>query len=230
MRNSRYIIVNKSSGVIMALIKCPECGKDVSDTIKSCIHCGFVLPTKNNDDLNSAEVSETKTDPVVSTESKPDITSKEKIDNSKDDSSVGIKFLIGIIVTIGILIFFSAIADSCVNTNLNTTVATTAPILPMDLLFIKNDIEENEIRAKETHEGKRYRITAKVEQVTERYVVVSSPVLSRGSYAVKLYHNNQSFVKSISKDDIITFEGTLTNIYSSIHMEFRNVVFVEKSE
>ena len=27
----------------MALIKCPECGKDVSDTCDSCIHCGFKL-------------------------------------------------------------------------------------------------------------------------------------------------------------------------------------------
>lgn len=27
----------------MALIKCPECGKDVSDKAPSCIHCGFPL-------------------------------------------------------------------------------------------------------------------------------------------------------------------------------------------
>lgn len=27
----------------MALIKCPECGKDVSDTCEQCIHCGFTL-------------------------------------------------------------------------------------------------------------------------------------------------------------------------------------------
>ena len=27
----------------MALIKCPECGKDVSNTINQCIHCGFFL-------------------------------------------------------------------------------------------------------------------------------------------------------------------------------------------
>jgi hypothetical protein len=27
----------------MALIQCPECGKDVSDTCKTCIHCGFTL-------------------------------------------------------------------------------------------------------------------------------------------------------------------------------------------
>lgn len=27
----------------MALIKCPECGKDVSDKARACIHCGFPL-------------------------------------------------------------------------------------------------------------------------------------------------------------------------------------------
>ena len=27
----------------MALIKCPECGKEISDTCKQCIHCGYVL-------------------------------------------------------------------------------------------------------------------------------------------------------------------------------------------
>ncbi|MBU1106980.1 MAG: zinc-ribbon domain-containing protein, partial [Candidatus Riflebacteria bacterium] len=25
----------------MALIKCPECGKDISDTTVSCVHCGY---------------------------------------------------------------------------------------------------------------------------------------------------------------------------------------------
>ena len=27
----------------MALIKCPECGKEVSGNAKKCVHCGFVL-------------------------------------------------------------------------------------------------------------------------------------------------------------------------------------------
>ncbi len=27
----------------MALIKCPECGKEVSDRAKACIHCGYPL-------------------------------------------------------------------------------------------------------------------------------------------------------------------------------------------
>lgn len=27
----------------MALIKCPECGKDISDTCENCIHCGYPI-------------------------------------------------------------------------------------------------------------------------------------------------------------------------------------------
>lgn len=29
----------------MAIIKCPECGKEISDTCSNCIHCGFSLQT-----------------------------------------------------------------------------------------------------------------------------------------------------------------------------------------
>lgn len=32
----------------MALIKCPECGKEISDTAKNCINCGYVLKEENN--------------------------------------------------------------------------------------------------------------------------------------------------------------------------------------
>jgi len=30
----------------MAIINCPECNKEISDTAKSCPHCGFNLPKK----------------------------------------------------------------------------------------------------------------------------------------------------------------------------------------
>lgn len=33
----------------MALIKCPECGKEVSDKAKSCIHCGYPLGECKNE-------------------------------------------------------------------------------------------------------------------------------------------------------------------------------------
>lgn len=33
----------------MALIKCPECGKEISDKASACIHCGFPLNNINQD-------------------------------------------------------------------------------------------------------------------------------------------------------------------------------------
>ena len=33
----------------MALIKCPECGKEVSDRAANCIHCGFPLSSLRTD-------------------------------------------------------------------------------------------------------------------------------------------------------------------------------------
>lgn len=34
--------------IIMALINCPECGKEISDKSETCIHCGFPINKKNN--------------------------------------------------------------------------------------------------------------------------------------------------------------------------------------
>ena len=33
----------------MALIKCPECGKDISDKANACIHCGCPLNEQKED-------------------------------------------------------------------------------------------------------------------------------------------------------------------------------------
>lgn len=41
----------------MALIKCPECGKEISDKSKQCIHCGYPLDNELNNDI-SIEISE----------------------------------------------------------------------------------------------------------------------------------------------------------------------------
>ena len=34
---------------MMALIKCPECGKKVSDKANACIHCGYPLNEQKED-------------------------------------------------------------------------------------------------------------------------------------------------------------------------------------
>lgn len=36
----------------MALIKCPECGKEISDRSKQCIHCGFPLESASETNEN----------------------------------------------------------------------------------------------------------------------------------------------------------------------------------
>lgn len=33
----------------MALIKCPECGKEISDKANACIHCGYPLNEQKED-------------------------------------------------------------------------------------------------------------------------------------------------------------------------------------
>ena len=33
----------------MALIKCPECGKEISDKANACIHCGYPLSQQKED-------------------------------------------------------------------------------------------------------------------------------------------------------------------------------------
>lgn len=43
----------------MALIKCPECGKEISDKAKTCIHCGYPIENKNLDNNSMTDPSDT---------------------------------------------------------------------------------------------------------------------------------------------------------------------------
>ena len=48
----------------MALIKCPECGRDISDKAKACIHCGYPIP-RAQEHPAPAEPEQAKVAPVV---------------------------------------------------------------------------------------------------------------------------------------------------------------------
>lgn len=37
----------------MALIKCPECGKEISDKAQSCPNCGYPIPKQENEEWQS---------------------------------------------------------------------------------------------------------------------------------------------------------------------------------
>lgn len=43
----------------MALINCPECGKEISDKVKACPHCGYPL-VENSEENNTIEFTEQK--------------------------------------------------------------------------------------------------------------------------------------------------------------------------
>ena len=50
----------------MALIKCPECGKEISDRAQACIHCGY--PLASNEPVGGKVIIKAQTNPVDVTE------------------------------------------------------------------------------------------------------------------------------------------------------------------
>ena len=42
----------------MALIKCPECGKEISDSAKECVHCGYKLEKEETEELEKEKCPE----------------------------------------------------------------------------------------------------------------------------------------------------------------------------
>ena len=45
----------------MALINCPECGKEISDRVKACPNCGFPLQEETNE-VKQVEITNVKID------------------------------------------------------------------------------------------------------------------------------------------------------------------------
>lgn len=49
----------------MALINCPECGKEISDTCESCIHCGYKLTNNSNNTDSKDKKANKKKVPII---------------------------------------------------------------------------------------------------------------------------------------------------------------------
>ena len=73
----------------MSLIKCPECGKQISDTSEKCVHCGFQIGEKKEEKI----------------EREKDL----KIKVSKKDAK---KYLIGIICAFAVIVIVCLIVFS----------------------------------------------------------------------------------------------------------------------
>lgn len=101
-----YTIINiEGGGIKVALIRCPECGKTISDQAAVCIHCGFPIESKNDRSFDSKNLA-----PSVPEESPKDeqdrqaqaIHHLEQVISGKQVSIVG--FSLGVICMIGIII------------------------------------------------------------------------------------------------------------------------------
>ena len=51
----RIILLQVAGGEHMALIKCPECGKEISDKAEMCINCGFPLKQHENNEMSAGK-------------------------------------------------------------------------------------------------------------------------------------------------------------------------------
>ena len=105
---------------------------------------------------------------------------------------------------------------------------TYPPAENISLETFFTDFKKNEIVAKETHEGKRYRITAEVVQITEDYVTVIAEIDINKIWAHLYYNDQEDFVKNIISNDIITFEGTFINYEDICTVNIEDVVFISK--
>lgn len=69
----------------MALIKCPECGKEISDKASACIHCGYPIANNHQQQTYTAQ------DPTASLLANEDIVSEGFILFSFDEKSVNLE-------------------------------------------------------------------------------------------------------------------------------------------
>ena len=84
----------------MALIKCPECGKEISNKAKCCIHCGYPL-----DEISSNEYKDILTRECLN-EKEDTHNFSQKINSSFVISSFAFPILVTIKPSNKVFIFF----------------------------------------------------------------------------------------------------------------------------
>ena len=65
----------------MALIKCPECGKEISDKADSCIYCGYPMASNIKSTTTSSFYPNTQPEPEEKTSGGSSNTSQETVQN-----------------------------------------------------------------------------------------------------------------------------------------------------
>lgn len=140
----------------MALIRCPECGKEVSDTIESCIHCGFVLKKEEEKPAETKKEEAAKTfDGKEPTKTYYYVEDKksEKTKENKSNEGFGMFKTFSIII-LAMALFMILIFSCSVNLPRESTPAPKEVLTVEsagDFMEILAEYRKNEVSAKEKY-------------------------------------------------------------------------------
>lgn len=120
----------------MALINCPECGKEISDKAKNCIHCGYPLDSVNSAPPDITQNTDKILDKTTHINTCPENISKTTTTNNKNSNfknlfnrykKLIIACLVGVIAIILIIVFLTKLQLSFEegNNTINNTQSET---------------------------------------------------------------------------------------------------------
>lgn len=95
----------------MALIKCPECGKEVSNKALACIHCGYPLEAKKESTATYQEQNNSTTESENSKADKPVGTTQP---NSENAGCLTTLVICGIIIVVASAFFIKVYGASSI--------------------------------------------------------------------------------------------------------------------
>ncbi len=187
----------------MALIKCPECGKEISDSAKNCPQCGYPLHTEEaeNQDEQSNSKEEVKT-----------IVVEKK---SRHGCLTFILVAVAIILAIVICTPSSSELSDQPESFEQVTVNQ-----------MRDDLKSNEIKAQNTYKGKWFEITGRLGDMDSdgSYFNLEDEHFLY-AYTVQCYipSNNRKWLSNVlmtkHKGEKITVKGKITDMGESMGYE-----------
>lgn len=172
------------------MIKCPECGKEISDKASSCPSCGFTLNSQN-------------------TQPAPKSSKIKKV------CLIG-----GILFLVLIMIGFCSNGNSSDDASSSKQAANVKPELTVSAFELFNAFMENELSANQTYKGKYIAVQGAVESIGEDIVGTPYVTLktSNAILSVQCMLNKSETGKAanLQKGQQIVVQGTCDGKFGNV--------------
>ncbi len=190
----------------MALITCPECGKQISDKADKCIHCGFpitkeIILKSNTEIPTKGSMPENK---YLNKEIKFGETPKIQMSSGAKKLLIS-NAIFGIILIVGAWHLFKFDNDS--EKSCTQTVANSKPDYILTAEELNSEYKANEFAAKEKYSGKILQISGHIETF---YTFTNNITLVAGFFSnVSCYFEKERTVEfsKLSKGQLVTIKG-----------------------